>query len=164
MAIDPLKALTLVAEVRRLLAVADAPRSFKALVSARLAKELDCSASLMETLLVPEERGVYDLPGMHYVNRGRLMDQIAAVLLFEPQLLPRITLTADSVRGHALHDILLAARVCGEPLNAKLDVDDMRRLVASYQAGECFGWYVDLYQEELRKLFAIEAAFWAALS
>lgn len=171
--IDPIDGLWLLADVQRLAAQVRPPKIFLALLIGRLAALLECDRRLIELVLPeslhaeePELLEVYDLPATYYVRRGALMDQIAAVLLFEPGRASRVEVAAigaDAVRGHALHGILLACRVQGESLAAKLDLEDMRRLVALYQDGGAFGWYVGLYAEELQRLLRIEAAFNAAL-
>jgi hypothetical protein len=171
--IDPINGLALVASVRQAAEAVRPPKIFWSLIVGRLAAMCGCSRRELE-LVLPMElardgeqmEGAYDLPATHYTRRGELLDQLAAVLLFDPRLLRRsevVGINADQVRDHVLHGILLAGRVSGEPMDAHVPLDELRRLVTLHEDGYCFEWYAGLYAAELQKLLRIEAAFKAAL-
>lgn len=170
---DPIDGLLLIAATRRAAYRAKPPRLFLGLVRGRLCRMSGLSAPLVESMLpdtlAAKEDVVedgYDLPPSHYARKTLAADRIVACLLFEPSRISEYcirSLNADEVRGHSLSGVLLAARAFGEPMDAKLDTEELQYFIGLYQSGECHGWYMAMYVAELRKLLAIELAFKAAL-
>lgn len=170
---DPVDGLLLIAATRRAAYRAKPPRMFLDLIRGRLGRMFgfdrsEVAAMLPDTLAAKEERlpDGYDLPPSHYAKKTELADKLCACLLYHPECVNDIdlkTLRVGEVRGHALSDILLSARAFGEPMEAKIDLEDLRQFIAVYQSGECWPWYVGMYVQQLRKLLTIEAAFHAAL-
>lgn len=109
-----------------------------------------------------------DLPPAHYANLRRLRDLLAACILLEPRLalLPRASkLSVIECADHALGDLLGYARTSPHPNYRELlamrlvEKNEVLRLVAVAESGECWAWLSEWYAYKLQQLLELECTY-----